>query len=134
MSRRQETVDNDVTVEFYMRMANLDALLDTYLLEDERNWNDILSPGEQQLVSFARLFYHRPSFAILDEATSSLPEDMEDVLYKQCLQLGITLLSVGHRASLQSYHNAILQLDSKHINWKLSPLSGRVSNSNSHTS
>jgi ABC-type uncharacterized transport system fused permease/ATPase subunit len=34
-----------------------------------KSWTELLSPGEQQLLSFARLFYHRPTFAVLDEAT-----------------------------------------------------------------
>ena len=37
--------------------------------------------GERQKLGFARLLYHRPRFAILDEATSSLDEESEASLY-----------------------------------------------------
>lgn len=40
-------------------------------------------------------------FSVLDEATSALTEEVEHELYHVCLQLGMTLISVGHRASLE---------------------------------
>ncbi|XP_074886308.1 lysosomal cobalamin transporter ABCD4 isoform X4 [Buteo buteo] len=73
-------------------------------------WYDILSPGEMQRLSFARLFYLQPKYAVLDEATSALTEEVEHELYRVCLQLGMTLISVGHRASLEKFHSWILKL------------------------
>ncbi|XP_048340856.1 lysosomal cobalamin transporter ABCD4 isoform X3 [Sphaerodactylus townsendi] len=74
------------------------------------NWYDVLSPGEMQRLSFARLFYLQPQYAVLDEATSALTEDAENELYRICAQLGMTLVSVGHRSSLEKFHSWILRL------------------------
>ncbi|XP_020649529.3 lysosomal cobalamin transporter ABCD4 isoform X3 [Pogona vitticeps] len=74
------------------------------------NWYDILSPGEMQRLSFARLFYLQPQYAVLDEATSALTEETESELYRICIQLGMTLISVGHRSSLEKFHSWILML------------------------
>lgn len=41
------------------------------------------------------------SFAVLDEATSALTEEAEAQLYRTCKQLGMTLVSLGHRSSLE---------------------------------
>lgn len=39
--------------------------------------------------------------SVLDEATSALTEEAEEQLYEACKQLGMTLISVGHRRSLE---------------------------------
>lgn len=39
--------------------------------------------------------------SVLDEATSALTEEAEEQLYKACKQLGMTIISVGHRRSLE---------------------------------
>ncbi|KAG7265272.1 hypothetical protein CRUP_020518 [Coryphaenoides rupestris] len=41
--------------------------------------------------------------AVLDEATSALTEEAEGQLYRLCKQLGMTLISLGHRSSLEKH-------------------------------
>ena len=55
---------------------------------------------------------------MLDEATSSLPEEMEETVYNLCKQKGICLVSVGHRSTLMKYHNSLLKLE-KNKKWTL---------------
>ncbi len=76
----------------------------------ELDWDDLLSLGEQQRLAFARLLLQKPRYAILDEATSALDLTNEENLYRQLQHLGVTYLSVGHRASLRSYHDRVLEL------------------------
>lgn len=52
----------------------------------------------------ARLFYHRPQFAILDECTSAVSVDVEDSMYSYCREANITLFTVSHRRSLWKHH------------------------------
>ena len=77
----------------------------------EEEWRDVLSGGLQQRVAMARLFYHAPKYAILDECTSSVTLEIEKAMYDKAKALGITLMTVSHRRSLWKYHDNILQFD-----------------------
>ncbi|KAJ3486150.1 hypothetical protein NLI96_g4434 [Meripilus lineatus] len=79
--------------------------------DSAREWREALSGGDQQKIAWARLFYHSPKYAVLDEATSLVPPEMEGMMMEHATELGITLLTVSHRPSLWKYHSMILQYD-----------------------
>ncbi|XP_002739244.1 lysosomal cobalamin transporter ABCD4-like [Saccoglossus kowalevskii] len=109
----------------YLCVVGLGPLVDRVGGIDEGEdvyWTDELSPGEMQRLSFARLFYHKPSIAILDEATSAISHETEDLLYRVCKDMGMTVISVGHRTSLQKFHSTMLTLDGEG-GWTLSSIS-----------
>lgn len=79
-------------------------------LDTECRWAEMLSQGEQQRIAFARLFLRPPAIAFLDEATSALDSANELALYSRLcgLQPPPTIISVGHRESLQQFHQSVL--------------------------
>lgn len=76
-----------------------------------REWRESLSGGDQQKIAWARLFYHNPKYAVLDEATSLVPTEIEGTMMEYAGKLNITLLTVSHRPSLWKYHALILHYD-----------------------
>lgn len=77
-----------------------------------RKWPNLLSVGEQQRLALARLYYHCPKFAVLDECTSSISPELEQKCYRYAVEnCKITVLSVCHRTSLWKFHNHILKFD-----------------------
>ena len=75
-------------------------------LEEEEHWNRMLSLGEQQRLGIARALLHAPEFLFLDEATASLDEPAEAALYRVLQERlpDTTLVSIGHRATLDAFH------------------------------
>eukprot|EP00475_Leptophrys_vorax_P007198 TRINITY_DN14561_c0_g1_i1.p1 TRINITY_DN14561_c0_g1~~TRINITY_DN14561_c0_g1_i1.p1 ORF type:complete len:1009 (-),score=245.67 TRINITY_DN14561_c0_g1_i1:54-2798(-) len=104
--------DASLTIEDVVRLLKMVDLeyLTSQVSEAEINWEQKLSLGEQQRLAMARLFYHRPSFAILDECTSAVSTVMEEFLYDQCKALGITYITICHRPALRVFHKANLNL------------------------
>lgn len=97
-----------------LKVAQLD-----YLVEREggfdvvQDWGAKLAGGEKQKIAMARLFYHQPKYAILDECTSAVSIDLESILYTHSKELGITLITVSHRPTLLKFHEYLLKMDGK---------------------
>lgn len=105
----------DEKIKDLLAVVQLDYLLEREggKFDMEKEWNNQLAVGEKQKIAMARLFYHQPLFAILDECTSSVSLDVEAILYTKAKELGITLFTVSHRVSLFKYHEYILKFSGK---------------------
>lgn len=79
--------------------------------ESIKPWVDVLSGGERQKISFARVFYHKPMFAVLDESSSAVSMDFEHVLYQKCRDMNITMFTISQRSSLYPFHDYLLKFD-----------------------
>lgn len=94
-----------------LKNVDLEYLLDRYPPEKEINWGDELSLGEQQRLGMARLFYHKPKFAILDECTSAVTTDMEERFCAKVRAMGTSCITISHRPALVAFHDVVLSLD-----------------------
>ena len=109
--RNEEGADDELIAQA-LGKVNFSEVLDRVDGDFDRivDWTNILSLGEQQRVSFARIFLRKPKLAFLDEATSSLDEDNERALYLRLRELGISFVSIGHRSTLKAFHDHLILL------------------------
>jgi putative ATP-binding cassette transporter len=110
----------DDTLRETLEKVNLASLPDRVDGDFDRlaDWANMLSLGEQQRLSFARLLLRNPAIAFLDESTSALDEPNEDRLYSYLREKKYTYISVGHRSTLVDHHQWLLRL-SKDGTWEL---------------
>jgi len=109
------TYSDEVLREVLARV-DLEDLPDRFKegLEAEKDWSTLLSLGEQQRISFARILLRRPELVILDEATSAMDVQTERRMYELLGNIGTTYVSVGHRPSLVNYHDVKLRIGEEH--------------------
>jgi len=82
-------------------------------LEEEANWGQRLSGGEQQRVAVARALLAKPGWLFLDEATSALDEKLESEIYTMLAERlpETTVVSIGHRSSLLAFHRRHIAME-----------------------
>ena len=118
----QTAEKRDAELERILEDAKLGHLLSREGGWDTRKeWKDVLSGGEKQRMGLARLLYHEPRYAFLDEATSAVSNDVEGTLYETAKERGITLITISTRASLRKYHtyNLLLGLGEEGYDWEM---------------
>ena len=132
---------DDAMVEYLMLQCNLSSLFSEHheqLDDTEKDWRKILSPGEQQRLSFCRLLWHytwtqksaqrrpsillpdehlhqrrpeyKPFFAVLDEATSAMDTISERMCYQALCKTSIGYVSVCHRTAGKKYHTRVMSI------------------------
>lgn len=102
--------------ELARRAGGLDAV---------RDWEKVLSIGEQQRLAFSRVLVRHPRLVILDEATSALDSANEAALYQRVRASGASVISIAHRPAVLAHHTHVLQLLGDG-GWALHPAEGFV--------
>lgn len=100
-----ESTYNDLIINYYLNLCCLSYLKN--LLDTFADWSKRLSLGEQQRLAFVRILLSRPNIIFLDEASSAMDNNTENILYSLLLQKlpNAALISIAHRETVARYHH-----------------------------
>ncbi len=115
---------DDAVLQELMETCCIGYLRDS--LDVVADWSHVLSGGEQQRLAFVRVHIQQPEWLFLDEATSALDEETEAEMYRLAAHMlpQTTIVSVGHRSSLNRFHSLQLRLDKETHSLSLTSLAG----------
>jgi putative ATP-binding cassette transporter len=101
----------DKAIQHYLNLCRLPHLINWLDVHD--NWSQRLSPGEQQRLAFVRALLNKPDVLFLDEASSALDADTEQVMYELILAElpNAAIISIAHRPVVAKYHNNYWQFE-----------------------
>jgi len=105
--------DHDVTddaISEVLLRCGLEHLIPS--LDRVEPWSSLLSSGEQQRLSFARVLIRPPGILIMDEPTSSLDElsQFKMMEYMRDMLPLTTVIHAAHRAGLDRFHDRQIRL------------------------
>ena len=115
--------DSSITREKIIEAAKLVGVHDFIMqLPDNYDYNVMergatLSVGQRQLISFVRAMVQNPKIIVLDEATSSVDSETEELIQNaiEKLMKGRTAIVIAHRLSTIQKANKIMVVDKGQI-------------------
>ncbi len=107
----QEYVITDEQILTTLRSLHLDRVVGRAGgLDVEKDWDDLLSLGEQQLLAFARVFLAAPTFVFLDRPSTALGQAQAERILKILSEHSITYLTLGNTDDHLENYDAVLEL------------------------
>src|SRR5262249_37196028 len=100
----------DARIAALLTEVGLSALAER--LDEHAHWQQKLSLGEQQRLTVVRSILFAPDWLLLDEATASLDEPTERMVYTLLRQRlpHTTIVSIGHRSTLRTLHHQSVEI------------------------
>lgn len=119
VSMNEEEIDRQKVQEVLERVGANSLLegLEKGIDEPVVEKGQTFSSGERQLIAFARTLYADPSILVLDEATSHIDTETEEIIQHamEVVKEGRTTFIIAHRLSTIQHADQILVLDKGEI-------------------
>ena len=111
---RAFSANADERIAALLTEVGLSTLADR--LDEHAHWQQKLSLGEQQRLTVVRSILFEPDWLLLDEATASLDEPAERMVYTLLREQlpRATIVSVGHRSTLRALHHRSIEIGQRH--------------------
>ena len=118
----QEQAIDDEQISSVLSQLNLQHVLEqSGGLDTEKDWDDILSIGEQQGLAFARLLLAAPQFVFLDRPHTVLGPSQLDQILRLLHEYSITYITLGGTEDAPEHYDGVVQL-AEDGEWKWQPI------------
>ncbi|MBC8125880.1 MAG: ABC transporter ATP-binding protein/permease, partial [Gloeobacteraceae cyanobacterium ES-bin-144] len=78
--------------------------------DTEQDWDDLLSIGEQHLLSISRIFLAKPAFVFLDRPGSALPKSQISNILDMLTEQGIGVVILSKNGESRLRYDAVLEI------------------------
>jgi vitamin B12/bleomycin/antimicrobial peptide transport system ATP-binding/permease protein len=79
-------------------------------LDTDQDWDDLLSIGEQHLLSISRIFLAHPAFVFLDRPGSALPKNQIATILDMLTDLGICVVIFSKNGEAHLHYDSTLEI------------------------
>lgn len=105
-----ELVTSDTEImEVLVKMGLADVVRHANGLDTDQDWDDLLSIGEQHLLSMARIFLAKPAFVFLDRPGSALPKNQISIILDMLTAQGIGVVVLSKNGESRLHYDAVLE-------------------------
>ena len=103
--------NQDEHIRSLISAVELNGLLTRYKLDEVEDWQMVLSGGQKQRVIWARLLFHNPKVAYLDEATAAINGESGEPLYALLKKKDVTIIAISHTNKNNDFFKQILTME-----------------------
>ena len=103
--------NQDEHIRSLISAVELNGLLTRYKLDEVEDWQMVLSGGQKQRVIWARLLFHNPKVAYLDEATAAINGESVEPLYALLKKKDVTIIAISHTNKNNEFFKQILTME-----------------------
>jgi vitamin B12/bleomycin/antimicrobial peptide transport system ATP-binding/permease protein len=106
-----ESETPDATIHEVLGKLGLEEILTrAHGLDTDQDWDDLLSIGEQHLLSVSRIFLAQPAFVFLDRPGSALPKNQISSIIDMLAELGIGVVILSKNGESRLRYDSILEI------------------------
>ncbi|NJM37473.1 MAG: ABC transporter ATP-binding protein/permease [Akkermansiaceae bacterium] len=103
------TKDNEI-IAILSKLKIQDVVSQAKGLDTDQDWDDLLSIGEQHLLTVARIFLAKPAFVFLDRPGSALPKSQISQILDMLSEQGIGVMVLSKNGESRLRYDSILEI------------------------
>lgn len=106
----ESVVPDAVIMGVLVKMGIEEIVTRAHGLDTDQDWDDLLSIGEQHLLSVSRIFLAHPAFVFLDRPASALPKNQISSILEMLAEQGIGVVILAKNGESRLHYDAVLEI------------------------